>query len=153
MTESDELDRMLAERACERLMVDYAWFIDSGVASRVADLFATNGRWEGADGSGMVGQAEIRAAFERREQLTRRQARHVITNVRIDVQPDGRATGTACLVQYRHDASSGPAIPPAPADHPKFVGDYFLTFLRTSTGWRIESLRFAIAFLRTKGPR
>jgi hypothetical protein len=73
-----------------------------------------------------------------------------VTNVRIHVEDDDHASGTAYLVQYRHDASDGPAVAPTAMEHPKFVGDYHLTFLRTDEGWRIDSLRFELAFLRRR---
>ena len=145
-----ELGRIVAERACERLVSDYAWFVDSGAAGRVADLFTEDGEWVGADGRGMHGNQEIRDAFTGRQAITRRQSRHVITNVRIDLDGSDRAVGTAYLVNYRHDAQGDTAAKPAPGDHPKFVGDYHFTFRRTAAGWRIETLRFDLAFLRTR---
>jgi ketosteroid isomerase-like protein len=151
MTDDDrELRRLVDERSCERLVVEYAWLIDSGAASRVADLVTEGATWTGADGGGMVGREEIRRAFEGRERLARRLSRHVVTNLRIDVEDDDHASGTACLVQYRHDAADGPAVAPAAMEHPKFVGDYHLTFVRTVEGWRIDSLRFELAFLRQR---
>ena len=145
-----ELGRIAAERACERLLVEYAWLIDSGEASKVADLVTAQATWTGADGGGMAGRDEIRRAFEGRERLTRRLSRHVVTNVRVDVADDDHASATAYLVQYRHDAADGPAVAPTAMEHPKFVGDYHLTFLRTEEGWRIDSLRFELAFLRQR---
>lgn len=151
MTEvAEQLDRIIAERACERLVYEYAWLVDSGAAGQVADLFTENGEWLGADGRGMRGNDEIRQAFTGRQGITRRQSRHVMTNVRIDHDGGDRAVGTAYLVNYRHDASGDVAARPAPADHPKFVGDYHLAFRRTPTGWRIETLRFDLAFLRER---
>ena len=151
MTAAPEpLDRIVAERACERLVFDYAWSVDSGEASKVADLFTQDGEWLGADGNGMHGKEEILRAFTGRQAITRRQSRHVITNVRIDYGGGDRATGTAYLVNYRHDASGDIAAKPAPGDHPKFVGDYYFTFRRTTDGWRIETLRFDLAFLRPR---
>jgi ketosteroid isomerase-like protein len=154
MTQQDEqLDQILAERACERLVYEYAWFVDSGEASRVADLFTDDGEWLAADGRGMRGQDEIREMFTGREGLRRRRSRHVMTNVRIDLEGADRAAGTAYLLNYRHDADGDEAADPAPADHPKFVGDYHLTFRRTADGWRIATLRFDLAFLRQRRPR
>ena len=149
MTGLDEqVSGLLAERDCQRLMHEYAWLVDSGAASGVADLFTDDGVWLGADGRGMQGQEEIRTAFAHREGLARRQSRHVMTNVRIDHDGRDHAVGTAYLINYRHDATGATAARPAPADHPKFVGDYHFTFRRTPVGWRIESLRFELAFLR-----
>ena len=151
MTGLDEqVRRLVAERDCQRLVHEYAWLVDSGAASGVADLFTDDGVWLGADGRGMHGQEEIRKGFAHREGLARRQSRHVMANVRIDLDGRDHAVGTAYLVNYRHDAAGSVAARPAPADHPKFVGDYHFTFRCTADGWRFESLRFELAFLRER---
>jgi uncharacterized protein (TIGR02246 family) len=147
---SDAVERLLAERACERAVLEYARLVDSGRASRIADLFTDDGEWIGADGRGMHGKDEIRAAFTTREALGRRQSRHVITNVIIDIDGPDTARGIAYLVNFRHDAEGTVAAHPAPADHPKFVGDYHLTFRRVGQRWHIATLRFDLAFLRSR---
>lgn len=77
-----------------------------------------------------------------------------MTNVLIDVHGDTEASGTAYLINYRHDGSSEVAEKPGPARHPKFVGDYHLRFRRLEGNWRIASLRFDLLFLRRseRGP-
>jgi uncharacterized protein (TIGR02246 family) len=145
---SDELERLLAERACERVMLEYARLVDSGHASGIADLFTDDGKWIGADGRGMHGKEEIRTAFLAREALGRRQSRHVITNIMIDVEGADTASGVAYLINFRHDATV--AAHPAPADHPKFVGDYHLTFRLVGERWHIVTLSFDLAFLRSR---
>ena len=152
MADHGDLDRMLVEHACERLIYEYAWLIDSGAASQVADLFTDDGEWLGADGRGMRGVDEIREAFTGRQAIARRRSRHVMTNVRVDYDGDDGAVATAYLINFRHDASGATTTGPAPADHPKFVGDYSFTFRRTSRGWRIATLQFALAFLRGRRP-
>jgi uncharacterized protein (TIGR02246 family) len=147
---SDPVVPLLAERACERLVLEYARLVDSGHAADVADLFTADGEWVGADGGGMHGQQEIRAAFTARQAVTRRQSRHVMTNVIVDVAGPDTATGIAYLINFRHDAAGDVAAHPAPADHPKYVGDYHLTFRRIDGRWYIATLRFDLAFLRRR---
>jgi uncharacterized protein (TIGR02246 family) len=142
------MNRLIAERACERLMYQYARFVDRGEAARVADLFTEDGVWTAADGRSMDGQDQIRAAFSARQALTRRLSRHVITNVLIDVGSDTEASGTAYLVNYRHDGTGDTVERPGPARHPKFVGDYHLGFRSLDGEWRIARLRFDLLFLR-----
>ena len=144
----DGTNRLIAERACERLMYQYARFVDSGEAARIADLFTDDGVWTAADGRSMDGQDQIRAAFSARQALTRRLSRHVITNVLIDVHSDTEASGTAYLVNYRHDGTGDRVERPGPARHPKFVGDYHLEFRSLDGEWRIARLRFDLLFLR-----
>jgi hypothetical protein len=45
----DDLERLLAERACERLIVEYCRLVDFGEAARIADLFTEGGVWSGVD--------------------------------------------------------------------------------------------------------
>jgi uncharacterized protein (TIGR02246 family) len=143
-----DISRLLAERACERLIYQYASFVDGGEAARVADLFTTDGVWTGADGRSLNGQDQVRAAFSGRQGLTRRLSRHVMTNILIDVLTDTEASGTAYLINYRHDGTGDTAEKPGPARHPKFVGDYHFEFRGENGEWRIATLRFDLIFLR-----
>jgi hypothetical protein len=153
VTTEAELQRIISEHACERLLYEYARLVDSGRASGIPDLFTDDGVWTGADGRSMDGRADMVAAFSGREALARRQSRHVITNVIVDVSDDDEATGIAYLINYRHDAADGIAENPSPAGHPKFVGDYHLRFRRVEGTWRIASLQFDLAFLRRRAER
>ena len=144
---SDDILRRLAdERACERLIVRYTHLVDFGRAPEIADLFTDDGVWR-TDDFEMRGRDEILAGFGRRQGVTRRQSRHVCTNVLIEVDGD-RATGLCYLVNYRHDSETGEAEKPAPADVPKFVGEYHDTFRRTEDGWRFVDRYCDMAFVR-----
>lgn len=138
--------RIADERACERLMMTYTHLVDFGDAPAIAELFTADGVWR-TDEFAMRGQEEIRAGFERRQGVTRRQSRHVCTNAVVDVDGD-RATGLCYLVNYRHDSESGVAEKPAPADVPKFVGEYHDTFVRTPEGWRFQDRYCDMTFVR-----
>jgi hypothetical protein len=145
----DDLERLLAERACERLIVDYCRFVDFGEASRIADLFTEDGTWEGPD-LVMAGREDIRAGFLRREGVVRRVSRHVCTNVGIDVLSADEAVGLCYLVNYRYDRKEAAVGDEAavPSDVPKYVGDYHDRFRRTAEGWRFAERRFDLAFVR-----
>jgi len=148
----DVTQRMADERACERLIARYTHLVDFGDAPGIADLFTTAGTWR-SDEVLMDGQSEIRAGFGRRQGVTRRQSRHVCTNVVVDVDGD-EATALCYLVNYRHDSESGVAEQPAPADVPKYVGEYHDRFVRTPDGWRFADRHFQLAFVRpAKHPR
>lgn len=149
----DDLERLLAERACERLIVDYCRYVDFGEASRIADLFTEDGTWAGPDVR-MVGRDDIRAGFLRREGVTRRVSRHVCTNVGIDVVAEDEAVGLCYLVNFRHDRRDGEGAGrpddggPVPSDVPKYVGEYRDRFRRTAEGWRFAERHFELAFVR-----
>jgi ketosteroid isomerase-like protein len=146
----DPVARLLDERACERLIIDYTHLVDFGEAARIADLFTTDGVWEAA-GIRMEGQEAIRAGFLARQRVARRTSRHVCSNVAITLVGPDEATAISYLVNYRHDAASGVAQRPAPAGGPKFVGEYHDRFVRTPDGWRIAHRRCEMAFVRTSG--
>ncbi len=147
---TDPMAQLLDERACERLVVDYTHFVDFGEAARIAELFTGDGIWE-AEGVRMVGQEAIRAGFLARQGVVRRTSRHVCTNVAITMRGPDEATGLSYLVNYRHDSTSGAAERPAPAGHPKYVGEYHDRFVRTPDGWRIAHRRCEMAFVRARG--
>jgi hypothetical protein len=146
---TDPLEHLLAERACFRLITDYAFYVDSGEAGRIAELFIEEGRWGGADGRWMNGKAEIAASFGQRQGLVRRTSRHVCTNLRVDFLSTTEAEGTCYLMNYRYDTPDG-SVPvlPVPSETPKFVGEYYDRYVKTPEGWRFAQRRFELAFLR-----
>ena len=143
----DELQRLLAERACERLITEYCRRVDFGEAAAIADLFTEDGTWEGVE-LRLDGREEIRAWFTRRGELTRRVSRHLCVNVAVDVTGPDTASSLAYMVNYRHDRSDGDGGLPVPGDVPKFVGELHDTFRRTDDGWRFSSRRVVLAYLR-----
>lgn len=50
----DPLQRLLAERACERVILDFVRRLDLGEPSSVAELFTEDGTWEWPDGERLV---------------------------------------------------------------------------------------------------
>jgi hypothetical protein len=143
----DDLQRVLAERACERLIVEYCRLVDYGNAGAIAGLFTEDATWEGTD-LVLDGRDEIRAWFERRAGVTRRVSRHVCTNVAVDVTSDDEAQSICLLINYRHDRREGDMSLPVPADHPKYVGEIRDRFRRTPEGWRFASRKVEVAFVR-----
>jgi ketosteroid isomerase-like protein len=150
---TDQLETMIAERSCERLVYQYAWLVDSGEAAGIADLFTADGVWAAGDGEPMRNREGIRAGFAARQAIARRTSRHVMTNVVIDVHSATEAGGRAYLVNYRHDSETGVAEHPAPADAPKYVGEYHLTFRRVDGEWLFATLDLDLAFIRRRAPR
>ena len=148
----DPVARLLDERACERLVIDYTHLVDFGEAARIADLFTKDGVWEAA-GVRMDGQDAIRAGFGARQGVARRTSRHLCSNVAITLVGPDEATGISYLVNYRHDSASGVAEHPAPAGLPKYVGEYHDRFVRTPDGWRIAHRRCDMAFVRAGAAR
>ena len=144
----DDITRLMIERACERLIAEYARLVDFGHAARIADLFTADGVWESGD-LRMEGREAIRTGFGRREGIARRVSRHVCTNVIIDVLSDDRARGQTYLVNFRYDRRDGdlPGFP-VPAGSPKFVGEYHDWYVCTPEGWRFSRRVCSLAFVR-----
>ena len=137
----DELSRLVAERDCAALITRYTHLVDEGQASGVAELFTPDGVWASPEAT-LEGQEAIRAAFLRREQSGRR-SRHVCTNVAIDVEDEGSASGLCYLTLFRTDAEGTPARGTAP----DLVGVYRDRFVRTPEGWRFSSRRTEVTFV------
>jgi hypothetical protein len=146
----DDLQQLKAERACERLIVDYTRLVDFGEAGRIAELFTDDGRWEGTD-LVLEGREQIAEWFAKREGVTRRISRHICTNVGIDVLSEDDAEGTCILVNYRFDRRDGDTSFPVPGDIPKYVADIKDRFRRTPDGWRFSHRQVDVAFLRPRG--
>lgn len=145
----DDLERLFAERACERLIMEYARRVDFGNASGIADLFTEDGRWEGTDLL-LDGRDEIRRWFSERERLTRRVSRHVCTNVIVEVLSPEEAQSLCFLINYRHDRRDGDSEGPVPTEVPKYVGELRDRFRRTPEGWRFTERKVEVAFQRQR---
>jgi hypothetical protein len=148
----DDLERLLVERACERLIIEYARRVDLGEADRIADLFTEDGRWEGTD-LVLDGREAIHEWFENRGRLTRRVSRHVCTNIAVEALSTSEATSLSYMINYRHDRPEGDTATPVPAGHPKYVGELRDSFRLTEEGWRFTSRVVSVAFLRARSVR
>lgn len=141
-----DLETLWIERACARLVVDYAHWVDFGDAERVADLFAPDGVWEVGE-SLFEGRDAVRDMLRSRQQMTERRSRHVCTNLAIDVLNADHATGLVYLSLYRHDFETAEASEGlAPCGPPLAVGQYRDRFVRTEEGWRFALRRAELAF-------
>lgn len=143
----DDLSRLLAERACEQLVITYAELIDFDKAELVADLFIPNGVWE-SDKSRKVGEDRIRKDFGIRQRRMPRVSRHVCTNISITVISDEEATGLTYFTLYRDDVRSGSKF--ARLSAPTMLGEYHDRFVLTEAGWRFASRKVKTTFLRGK---
>jgi ketosteroid isomerase-like protein len=139
-----ETDRLVIERACERLIAAYGHLIDGGEAARVADLFTADGVWESPEAR-FDGRDAIGEAFSRRQANASRRSRHVCTNVAVEVVSPDEATARCYFTLYRADGIDPGR--PASTTVPVMVGDYVDRFVRTSDGWRFAQRRASVAFL------
>jgi SnoaL-like domain len=145
----NDLTRLLAERACERLIVEYTRRVDFGRAAEIADLFCPDSEWQGTD-LHLTNREQIREWFVKRQGVTRRVSRHVCTNIAVDVISEDEATSICYMINYRHDRQAGDLSLPVPVEVPKFVGELHDRFRREPDGWRFASRRVEVSFVRRR---
>jgi ketosteroid isomerase-like protein len=116
-----EIENLLAERAIERLIIDYGAHNDAGDWDAVVALFAPDGRMSRptAPDDFIEGRDAILAAFKSRPA---RATRHICANIRVDIDSDSTSATSQILLFTGHEA-------------PK-VGSYHDKFVRTADGWR-----------------
>jgi SnoaL-like domain len=142
-----DLDRLLIEREIGRMAVQYTHWVDFGHAERIIDLFVADGIWH--DGQqAYEGHAAIRAWFRKRQEMTQRTSRHVLSNHLIDIRDRDHASGTVYFVLYRHDGDPAQAVRPLDRQ-PAIVGEYRDEYVRTPQGWRIRTRRAMTTFAQT----
>jgi hypothetical protein len=127
----DPMDRLLAERACERLILDFIRRLDLGEPSSVADLFTPDGVWEWPHGDRRIeGRSALRTYFGSRP--ADRLSRRMCTNVLVDVDSATTATATSYFATYRVDGYTGGMLPP---QLPTNVGHYEDAFRKVEGEW------------------
>ena len=127
-------DRLLAERAIERMIIDYAAHNDAGDWAAVAALYADDGRMSRptAPDDFIEGREAILAAFQSRPA---RQSRHIVANIRVDVGDDGQSATASSQIMLFLSAGAAP-----------LVGSYADRLLCTDDGWRFVERRGSLDF-------
>jgi hypothetical protein len=142
MDPMDPMERLLAERACERLITDFVHRLDLGEPSSVAELFTEDGVWQWPeDGRLVKGRDALRAYFGSRpgDRLSRRTMSNVLVTV---VSPDA-AEAVSYFTTYRVDGYDGGMVPAGP---PVQVGHYEDTFHRADGAWLLASRTLHLPF-------
>jgi SnoaL-like domain len=112
------------ERACERLVVDFAYFGDRREYESLGALFTENGTMIRPTGNVLSGRESIVRSYK--STPAERITRHVCTNIRIVVESVDQARGMTYVVVYSKNGN------------PR-VGEFEDEFMRTAEGWRIVS--------------
>jgi ketosteroid isomerase-like protein len=131
----DDINTLVAEHACAKLiMACYSW-MDLGDYPAVAELFSDEATWV-RGGTPVKGKSAILAALQKRSPAD--VTRHLITNVVVSVRDGDTADATACFMPLR---GARAAVGPAPM--PKFdtVGDVTFKFRREDGAWKITNLQ------------
>ncbi|MEU7179345.1 MULTISPECIES: nuclear transport factor 2 family protein [Streptomyces] len=127
----DPIARLLAERACERLINEFVRRLDLGDPGSVADLFTPDGVWEWPHGDRrVVGRDALRSYFGSRPED--RLSRRMSTNILVTVHSTSAATATSYFATYRVDGYTDGMVPPR---LPANVGHYEDTFHKIEDTW------------------
>jgi ketosteroid isomerase-like protein len=129
-----DLERLIAERACERLIQDYAAFNDASDWDAVAALYLPAGRMSRPTAPDVFieGRDAILGAFQARPP---RATRHICANIRVTIASETRATATSQILLY----TAADALP--------LMGSYADIFGRTDDGWCFAERRGSLDFL------
>jgi hypothetical protein len=138
----DPLEQLLAERACERVILDFVRRLDLGEPSSVAQLFTADGSWEWPDGDRLVeGREGLRKYFGSRP--ADRLSRRLMSNVLVTLTSPDAAISTAYFSTYRVDGYHGGQVPAGP---PVQVGHYEDTFRKVDGSWLISTRTLFLPF-------
>jgi hypothetical protein len=138
----DPTERLLAERACERLIVEFVRHLDLGDPRDVAELFTPDGAWRWPHGDRLVaGREALRDYFGSRP--ADRLSRRVTTNILVTVVSSTEAHATSYLTTYRVDGHPGGMVPPR---LPVNVGHYEDAFRRIDGTWLLASRTVFLPF-------
>jgi hypothetical protein len=129
-------DRDLAERACEKLVKQFAVFNDTDQLERVADLFTEDGSFARPLDpiNPTIGRSAILSMLQSRPP---RLSRHYMTNILVDVVSDTEATGISFVTFLTTTEVDAPR--PVVCEPKMYMGEYHDTFVFTVEGWKIKS--------------
>lgn len=129
----NDVERMIAERDCEKLCTRFHNLIDAGAFDEVLSLFAPDAVWRHRTGE-RRGLEAIQAYLD--EKSTFPLTRHLVTNVVITVDSADRARGVAYVTIYYAEPTGGDE--PALLSPPVAVVHYEDEFVRLAQGWRFS---------------
>lgn len=130
------------ERACGRLINDFANAVDERDYAATVDVFVEDADFIRPDSS-VKGKKQIRELLDARPESLH--TLHVCSNVQIDVVSDTQAKGRCYFTFY---CFNGP-IPDSgvlPATGPDKVGIYDDEYCLTRQGWKISSRKVLVRF-------
>lgn len=131
----DAGEQRIAERACERLVIDYAALNDAGDWSGVAALYVEDGRLSRptTPDDFIEGRSAILATFIDRPS---RQTRHICANIRVTIEEENAASISSQILLFTS------------ADQMPLVGTYADKCVRTDEGWRFAERCGSLDFPR-----
>jgi ketosteroid isomerase-like protein len=136
-------DVLLAERACERLIVDSARFNDLREWAALAALYTPDGVVVRPNGQRLEGREAIEAAYA--SGPPDRVTRHLCTNLRVELDDTDSARATTVVLIVSGTRSDDPDVTFGVAPNARHVvGEFADRFARTHEGWRIAERRASL---------
>ncbi|MFG3255388.1 nuclear transport factor 2 family protein [Streptomyces sp. NPDC048172] len=141
--ELDPVERLLAERACKRVILELVRRLDLGEPSTVSELFTPDGVWEWPyDGRRIEGREALRAYFGGRP--ADRLSRRMCTNILVTLDSPRTASATTYFATYRVDGyTDGTLVPPR---LPANIGHYEDTFRKVEGAWLLATRTLVLPF-------
>ncbi|SEO48710.1 nuclear transport factor 2 family protein [Actinacidiphila rubida] len=139
----NEWELLLAERACERLIVELLRRLDLGEPASVRELFTEDGVWEWPAGERLIeGRDALGEYFGGRP--ADRLSRRACSNILVTVDSPTTATATSYFATYRVDGHDGTTLtaPRLPAN----VGHYEDAFRKVDGTWLLSRRTLHLAF-------
>ena len=139
-----EIETMLIEHACERLVKQFCHGNDFNAIEAMADVFAEDGSFARPldPTNPTVGRDAIYAMLKARGP---RVTRHMMSNILIDVISADEARGVS-YVTFITTTDIEKPYPLTP--EPKiFTGEYRDHFVRTAAGWKIKSRQGSLSMV------
>ena len=142
MTARADASAVAIERACERLVCEFAERVDAQDFAGLRELFAADARFaRPTDPDNLIhGVDNIVNSYLARPRA--RITQHLCCNVRIDARPPDRASGSCRVLLYTADADQ----PETPGKGRKstasqLIGVFDDQFVLTTHGWRFAERR------------
>ena len=127
-----DLTTLLAERACERLMLEYCECVDTRNFERLVQLFSKDGVLKRPVEGEIKGRAAIKAFFDK---LTTDPLIHVCSNNLISVTGLKTAEATSYVTVFRSYSRNAEGLPKLEA--PYVVAKYVDRFVVEEGEWKI----------------
>jgi ketosteroid isomerase-like protein len=134
-----EIEIALIERACERLVHDFADFVDAREHHLLANLFTEDATYCRPIEPNVViaGRERIFSMFDSRP---KRITRHLCANVRITVKDRDHASGSSRVILIAAAAEQTPDPQFGyKTDARQLIGGYDDEYVRTPQGWRFAA--------------
>lgn len=138
------IERLMAERECEKLQVAYALMADRGDAKGFTALFAENGSIHIPEYPAFTGHTAIHDSLVALA-ASGVTMRHLITNQHVTATGPDTAEGGCYLIVYNDPgAPDGNGV--CEVRPPTTIGEYADRFVRTDSGWRFQERQLTRVF-------